>query len=179
MSTPRPTPRPAIDVLLATLGEETAMLGHLSASFSDQLAAMRDRNHAALDAATQSTNEAVHALDALRQKRQRQLALVARLLGVDEPQVLPVADALVVADDPAPDLADRLRAARDRVRHLAQEAQQKGQALEFALQYAMNLGRDVMTSLHGSSAPAAGRVYTAGGYAAPAAPGRTLFNTVG
>lgn len=138
-----------------TLEQERAALGALGDTFAEHRSALAERDRERMDEVTHRTNELVARLDQLRQARQRQLRLLGRVLRVESDRI----EDLVAALRKHPGggaTADRLLALRDGVRRQAGAAQEQCQAAEYALQYAIGLGHDLLHLLRtgGSTAPA-------------------------
>lgn len=171
----RPDPAPVAAQLLGTLEREREALDALDRALAGQLDALRSREPAAFDAATDTAAEAVAALGRLRPARDRQTHLLARLLGRpaddETPDLLPLADAL-----PDRAQANALRAVRSSLRARAEAVQARCAELEFALGVAVRLGRELLQVLQPPDG--AGRVYTASGSARPASP-RSLVDHTG
>ena len=76
--------------------------------------------------------------------------------------------------------AQRLRTLRDDVRNQAAETQQQCRDLEFSLQYAIDLGRDLIHAVQGlDTAAHSTRTYTPGGATREAPPSRSFLNKLG
>lgn len=181
MPTPPEGLAPIVDTLLATLSEERAVLDALRAQFAQQLDALRCGTRAPLEGAMHKANDLLGRLDELRRTRERQTRLLARMLALDPgdaPAVQPVAEALQARG--ADGAAQRLRAVRCEVRQGAADVQRQGQALGFALQYAIGLGREMLSLLYQTDATAPQATYTAAGQTtAAAAPAHSLVNRLG
>jgi hypothetical protein len=114
----------------------------------------------------------------LRQTRERQTRLLARVLEVQETSIARLAGRL--REDTATELlAGQLDDIRADVVARAQETQKKGQVLGFALQYAASLGREMMQAVHGIQVPVSSAVYTAAGNVAHGLPSTSYVNQVG
>ncbi len=174
MDTPSAPPTTVTDALLATLADEAATLDRLADAAAAQLDTLRTGDHVRFEEAGHATADVVAELDRVGQTRARQQRLLARTVGADEALGLDaLAGHLSEAD------AVRLREARDRLRSAATVADARCDALAFALHYAVELGRETLAAWQGLAAPRPARVYTAGGAAAPAAPGRAFLNQTG
>ncbi len=167
------------DKLLRTMQEERAALGALHAQLTRQLDALRGRSRAPLEDATHAANDLLGRLDGLRQTRARQTRLLRRLLNLDPnaSALAPVAEALEARG--AGDAARRLRHARQDVRAAAAAVQQQGEALSYALQYAIGLGREMLSLLHQADAAAPPATYTAAGQTAATTSAHSLVNHLG
>ncbi|GIV59743.1 flagellar protein FlgN [Rhodocaloribacter litoris] len=185
MNTPPDTPRlqgikGIADNLLETLRQEAATLDRLHACFEAQHEALRRREHAALDERTVEVNELVHALEQLRQARLRQARLLGRLLQLDEApdSLAPLVDALAARPETA-ETAQRLQAARERIREQARHTRQRCEAYEFALRYAVRLSDEMLQALRDLDVPPPAKVYTATGATSQTSTRRSVVNKVG
>jgi hypothetical protein len=174
----RPDPSPAVDQLLATLARERDALAALDSALTRQFDALRARETPAFETATDDASEAVAALGRLHLARERQVRLLARLLGVgteggEVPALAPLADALAPRDRAR---ADALRALRNTLRDAAEAVQRRQQELTFALDVAVRLGHELLAAWQ--QPDAAGRVYAGDGRARPAS-ARPLLDRVG
>jgi hypothetical protein len=177
MTTTPSSARPVVDTLLATLEQESAVLGTLGDALGVQLAALRGREHDALQTGAERTSEAVAELDRLRLVRERQTRLLGRVLGLetDDAALLPLADALAPHDA---EQASRLRTLRDDVRARAETADAQSQELAFALNVAVRLGRQMLQAWQHVEAPLPSQHYTAAGRTTPTPP-RPFVNHLG
>jgi ribosomal 50S subunit-associated protein YjgA (DUF615 family) len=171
-------PLEMVDTLIATLEDEYQALQALSASFQAQLNILHQKNLDGLEDATLQASEAVSQLNRLTQARTRQLRLVGRLLNAgDDPDVGAITDA-VDALDGGDARADRLRTLRQQMRAEADATQQQSAALRYALQYAADLGREMIAFLRGATASAPAQVYTDSGQS-PDTDRDSLVNQIG
>lgn len=180
LSNPPSQPGPAslAGTLLSTLQEEHAALVLLTEQFDAQLNALLNRDAEQLETATHNVAECMNGLMRLRQTRERQTRLLARVLEVQETSIARLAGRL--REDTATEpLAGQLDDIRANVVARAQETQKKGQVLGFALQYAASLGREMMQAVHGIQVPVSSAVYTAAGNVAHALPSTSYVNQVG
>jgi len=167
-----------VDTLITTLDDEYTALQALSASFEKQLAILREKHLDGLEGATLETSDAVADLDRLTQARTRQMRLVGRMLGLDEsPELDAVADAVDALDDGAA-RAEQLRTLRQRMRTEAAAVQRQSDELRYALQYAADLGREMIAFLRGATSTAPAQVYTDSGQS-PNADRDSLVNQIG
>jgi hypothetical protein len=166
--------------LIATLRAEREALERLTMHFDEQIEAIRNRLPEALDLATELANDEVNALASLRQTRERQMRLLGRVLHADTDTVTlhQLAD-LLARTAGASTVGFDLLDARAHVRDQAHATRVRCEELEFALQYAARLGRELVHALHGLDAAAPTRVYTARGNAALATAPRPFVNRVG
>lgn len=166
--------------LQTTLEQEEATLSRLASLFDAQLDALRRRQQETLEQITLQVNEEVHALGRLRQARERQARLLGRLLKL--PQDAEALQHLAEALSAIPGAMDQGRAlleARDRVRAQADEAKQRCDEFEFALHYAVRLGREMLQVIQDLDIPPPTRVYTARGKSTQATPPSSFLNQVG
>ena len=150
--------------LLGTLQEERDTLGRLCLRFEDQLRALREHRHDLLEQATTLSSEEVCKLAGLRTARERHMRLLGRVLHLEsEGHSLSVLASRLDALDQGKRMSAQLLALRRELREKAAESQQRCDELRFTLQYATQLGREMIRALHGLDAAAPGRVYTAAG----------------
>ncbi|GIV61753.1 MAG: hypothetical protein KatS3mg044_0619 [Rhodothermaceae bacterium] len=166
--------------LLATLGQETEALARLHACFDAHMAALQSRDAERLEALTIELNETVHGLETLRQARERQARLLQRLLRMegDAPNLEALADALANHPGTA-DTVAALREARRQLREQAHRTSKRCEEYEFALQYAVRLGRETLQVLQDLDVPPPARIYTATGQTSQTQPPRSVVNRVG
>ena len=166
--------------LLATLRQEEETLARLHETFNDQIEALRRHRHEVLESSTAQVNEAVHAMEGLRKARERQARLLGRLLGLEAGDVS--IEGLATALENLPDAAgqaQRLREARGRIHERARQTRQRCEEFEFALQYAVKLGREMLQVMQDLDVPPPARIYTASGDATQTAQPRSLVNKMG
>ncbi|HEX7069266.1 MAG TPA: hypothetical protein VF190_00605 [Rhodothermales bacterium] len=166
--------------LLSTLESEAETLGRLGHTFELQLEALRNRQQDLLEQSTLQANDEVANLARLRQMRERQMRLLGRTLDLNADSAT-LSDMLDrMATDPRSHvLVGRLRTARGLVHARARETQDRCIALEGALQFAVQVGREMMHALQGLDQPVPAPVYTAQGGARQASAPRSLLNHVG
>ncbi len=166
--------------LLTTLESEADTLLRLSQTFELQLEALRNRQQDLMEEATIQANHEVANLTRLRQMRERQMRLLGRTLdlSLEEAALADMLDRMSL-DPGMASLVERLRTARSTVHNRARETQARCQALEGALQFAVQVGREMMQALQGLDLPAAASVYTARGGAQQASGPRSLLNQMG
>jgi hypothetical protein len=181
-TTPRPGgPVPLAESLAKTLQEEHDALGRLAALFEEHREALRTHRQDLLEEATLQTNEVVSTLDRLRQARDRQMRLLGRVLRVasSPPSIPPLAAALAALEGGG-DAAQRILDLREALHAQAAHVQYQCRDLEFALSYALDLGREMIQALQGvDAATAPARVYTPKGAAAQQTGARSFLNTLG
>jgi ribosomal 50S subunit-associated protein YjgA (DUF615 family) len=168
-----------VDTLITTLDDEYKALQALSASFEKQLSILHQQHLDGLEDATLETSDAVADLDRLTQARTRQMRLVGRMLGIDDdaPDLGAVAAAVDDLDDGSA-RAEQLRTIRQRMRTEAAAVQQQSGELRYALQYAADLGREMIAFLRGATSTAPAQVYTDSGQS-PNADRDSLVNQIG
>lgn len=173
-----------VDELISTLEAEHDALQALSARFEDQLAILRQKHLEGLEDATLQTSEAVAELDRLTQARTRQMRLVGRMLDLEH--AAPTEDTsdlgavLMAVDDldGGSDRADRLRTLRQRMKAEARAVKQQSEELRYALQYAADLGREMIAFLRGATSSAPAQVYNDAGQS-PDTDRDSLVNEIG
>lgn len=173
-------PAALVQPLLETLRQEDEALQVLHACFDAQLEALRQRDQEQLQQATLRVNEGLATLERLRQARERQTRLSARVLHLNEEQA--TLQELGQALEQQPDtafLAPHLLAAREQVRTRAAQTRLRCEEFEFALQYAIQLGREMLHVLQNLDAPPPSRVYTANGGIGQTSTPRSFLNKVG
>lgn len=165
--------------LAGTLLEEERALTRLAGLFEEQLEALRMHQSGVLDHATTRTTEEISTLGQIRHTRERQVRLLCRMLRVTtNPSILALTGALNEMAG-AGAVAAELQAIRERVRTRAEAAQARCDEMEFALQYAIQLGREIVQTLQGVGGAGSARVYTAAGGTRIGTPSRSLLNTKG
>lgn len=166
--------------LLSTLQEEATLLDQLRGCFDEQMDALRGQAPDRLETATQDANEIVNRMNQLRQVRLRQMRLMGRVLRLDSAPV--TLAALAEALQATPDgrtVSQQLLDTRTTLRSLARTTQQQCEDLEFTLQYALQLGREMLETIKGLDTPPPTKVYTARGDARQTTTPRSLLNRVG
>lgn len=167
-------PQPAVDALLKTLDLEGETVHRLADALARQLEALQTNQQEPLMDATDDASRAVSEMHRLRQVRERQIRLLARLLGLEEPSAARLADALA---DRHPGLADRLQTALNSLRASVHTTRERSDELAFALHVATHIGREMLLAWQHMDAPTQG--YTAGGTESNAALPRPLVNQFG
>lgn len=167
-----------VEELIRTLRNEHEALRTLTQRFQAQLDILRQQNLDGLEDATLHTSEAVAQLDRLTQARTRQTRLVGRMLEVDAPPDLTKIAEAVRGLDADHDLPDRLLALREQMRAQAKTTQRISDELEYALQYAAALGREMIAFLRGATSPPPAQVYTDSGQS-PDSDKDSLVNQIG
>lgn len=171
-------PLEMVDTLISTLEDEYQALQTLTTHFQDQLGILRQKHLDGLEDATLKASDAVSQLDRLTQARTRQMRLVGRMLGLDDTPELEAIAAAVEDLDDGRGPADRLRTLRERIRAEADASQRQSEELRYALQYAADLGREMIAFLRGATSTAPAQVYTDSGQS-PDADRDSLVNQIG
>jgi hypothetical protein len=183
MNTPTSIPTPTgadglVHGLIRTLRQEEAELVRLAAQFERQLDALRDQRQDEHEQALHEASETLGILGQLRVQRERQMRLLSRVFRVDEDATI---QHLAAAVDRHPGTgpwgADLLEA-RAAVCEQAAAARRICEQLDFALQYAVSLGREMVQAIQDLDGPSP-CVYTATGHTSRAAMPRSLVNKVG
>jgi hypothetical protein len=177
---PSSGPAALVQPLLETLRQEEETLLKLHGCFEAQVEALRLHDQERLQQATLQVNEGVAALERLRQARERQARLAARVFHLNEEQATLQALEEALRQQPeAATLASLLHTAREQVRLRAAQTRQRCEDFEFALHYAMRLGHEMLQVLQNLDTPPPARVYTAHGGIGQASPPRSFLNKVG
>lgn len=167
--------------LLETLEEEFASLARMQDQFDRQIAAVRDHDQEGVEETAIRTSDEVNILTRLKQTRDRQTRLLGRVLRLegDVISMTEISNALLSGAATA-DVGARVAELREKVRDQAQLTQERCRDLEFALQYAVHLGRELLQAVQGIDTPAGGRHYTSSGSTVESKSGqRSLLNRVG
>lgn len=173
---PSAGPAALVASLVETLESEHASLARLTGHFERQIEALRGRRQDLIDEATSETSDEVNALARLKQIRDRQMRLLGRVLRL-ESDGTSIQDVARSLDADAAPLAARLIELRDQIRSQASQAQDRCRDLEFTLQYAVHLGRELLHAMQGVDAPPVH--YTSKGDAVESAGNRSFLNRVG
>ena len=166
--------------VLATLKDELDALVRLRGRFDDHVVALRKRDKEQLDEATNRTNDEVNALARLKNTRDRKLRLLGRVLHLDTDEVS--VDEVVRRLDGEQETARtavEIRRLREEIRSEALTAQSRCRDVEFALEHAVHLGRDLLQALKGEPSTASTRVYTPSGDAVESSGASSFLNRVG
>ncbi|MEM1042291.1 MAG: flagellar export chaperone FlgN [Bacteroidota bacterium] len=167
-------PQPAVESLLKTLDQEGEAVERLAEALGEQLAALQTNHQETLMDATDEASRAVSEMHRLRQVRERQTRLLARLLHVKASSSGELAEALATHSQP---LADRLRTAHEALRARVHATREQSDELAFALHVAAHIGREMLLAWQHAEAPS--RVYTAGGTGSDVTPPRPFVNHLG
>lgn len=166
--------------LLETLEEEHEALARLGDHFDAHILALRERRHEQLDEATNRTNDEINALAKLKQTRDRKMRLLGRVLQVDAtPATVDDVSTALQQDAATITIAEEIRGARERIRTQALRTQKRCRDLEFALEYAVHLGRELLQTVTGIDSSGSGKVYTSRGGAVESTPHRSFVNRTG
>ena len=179
-SIPKPSgPDGLVHGLIETLRQEEAELTRLAAHFEHQLDAIRGQRQQEHEQAMDAASETIGTLGSLRARRERQARLLCRVLrlGSDAATLQQLAAAIDSHPDTEPWGADLLEA-RAAVREQAKTTRRICEQLDFALQYAVGLGREMLQAMQDLHTPPTS-VYTATGHTSRAAAPRSLVNKVG
>lgn len=169
-----------VKALIEALREEEAELGKLEAQFQRQLDALREQQHERQEQAMHEASETVGTLDRLRTRRERQMRLLGRVLKIEGEETSLRQFAAAIDSHPATEpLGADLLEARAAVREQAQKTRQICEHLDFALQYAVSLGRDMLQAMQDLDRPPPPCVYTARGNTSRARTPRSFVNKVG
>lgn len=153
-------------------------MGDLQLHFEQQLEALRAHHTERIEQATEQTHEFMSRLDQLRQVRERHMRLLSRVV-----QAAPSASLEELAEALRPlsggaGLRTAILDARAAVKQQAARTQKRCTELEFALQYAVQLSRDLLLAVQGLDVPPPAGVYTSSGQSTPTTP-RSLVNRIG
>lgn len=152
---------PIVQTLIDTLEEEHEALTDLADALERQLTVLRQKDLDELESATHRTSEAATRLDNVSTTRKRQMRLVARMLDAEEDATLDtLAEAARTASDASEDTPDRLHALRTRIRKQAHHVETVAEELEYALQYAASVGREMIAFLRGAPSQPTAQGYT-------------------
>lgn len=167
--------------LLDTLEEECASLARLQDQLNRQMAAIREHDQQAVEETAIRTSDEVNILARLKLTRDRQIRLLGRVLRIEGETISlrEVAEALETAEATRR-IGMRLADLRDDVSAQAGETRERCRDLEFALEYSVHLGRELLQAIQGVDMAAGGRHYTSHGSAVESAgTQRSFLNRVG
>lgn len=175
-----PGPEALASSLLATLKDEFASLVRLRGHFDEHILALREREKARIDEATHRTNDEINVLAKLKHQRDRKMRLLGRVLRVEEdhPTIEAVAQKLHETELTT-EAAVEIRRLRRNIRAEAVRTRKRCLDLEFALEYAVHLGRDLLQVLQGMSPAGSSKVYTPKGGAIESSGTSSFVNKVG
>ena len=176
----QPGPEALASSLLTTLEEEYDALVRLRGHFDDHILALRRREKAGIEEAANRTNDEVNLLARLKQTRDRKMRLLGRVLQMDaEEATLDNLVSRLGAKTPTTEAAEELRRRREAIRREALRTRQRCRDLEFALEYAVHLGRDLLHALHGAAPSGSTKVYTSHGGTKESSGTTSFVNKVG
>lgn len=167
--------------LLETLREEHDALARMQDQFDRQIAAIREHDERAIEATAIRTSDEVNILARLKQTRDRQTRLLGRVLRL-EGDTITMEDVSESLEGGAAtkEIGTQLKEMREKVRAQAQLTQERCRDLEFAIQYAVHLGRELLQAIQGIDPNAGGRHYTSRGSTVESSSGqRSLLNRIG
>lgn len=167
--------------LLDTLEAEHASLLRMHDHFERQIAAVRERDHDQIEAAALHTSDEVNVLARLRQTRNRQIRLLGRVLRLekDDVSIREVAEILERSGEDD-GIGMRVLGMRENIQEQAIRTQDRCRDLEFALEYSVHLGHELLEAITGIGDPSGGRHYTSDGGAVESSQGkRSILNRVG
>ncbi|MCH8960872.1 MAG: flagellar export chaperone FlgN [Bacteroidetes bacterium] len=169
-----------VQALIESLRQEEAELRKLEAQFGRQLEALREQQPEQQEHAMHEASGTVGTLDRLRTRRERQMRLLGRVLKIEgeETPLRQFAAAIDSHPEAGPLGADLLEA-RAAVREQAKKTRQICEHLDFALQYAVGLGRDMLQAMQDLDRPPPPCVYTARGNTSRAPTPRSFVNKIG
>ncbi len=169
-----------VRTLIETLRQEKAELHKLEAQFGRQLKALREQQPEQQEHAMHEASESVGTLDRLRTKRERQMRLLGRVLKIEGEQMSlrQLATAVDSHSETQPLGVDLLEA-RAAVFEQAKKTRLLCEQLDFALQYAVSLGREMLQAMQDLDTPPPPCVYTARGHTSRAPRPRSFVNRVG
>jgi hypothetical protein len=166
--------------LLETLKDEFASLCRLRGHFDDHILALRGREKKGIDEATHRTNDEINILAGLKHQRDRKMRLLGRVLRIESAQqTIEELARRLNAEEPTAEVGAEIRRLRRNIRAEAVRTSNRCRDLEYALEYAVHLGRDLLHVLQGVSPAGATRVYTPGGGTIDASRTTSFVNRVG
>lgn len=178
-STPK-GPAALASSLVDTLQEEHDSLVRLRGHFDAHILALRHREKADITEATHETNDEINRLAGLKHQRDRKLRLLGRVLRVEgDPATIEDITETLGASDETAENARAIQRLRAQIRREAKRTQRRCRDLEFALEYAVLLGRDLLQVLQGMAPAAATKVYTPKGGAVESSGSATFVNRIG
>lgn len=166
--------------LRESLRSELTAVTRLSDLVEAQREALRSNSRQGLDDATYRVSDQLHVLDRHRLARQRQMRLLGRLLQLgDDAAGLEATAKRLAAQPETEELARELLSLRAEVRRRAQAVQRSSEEIGFALQAAVQIGRDLLQTVHDLQAPPPPNVYTPRGSSKQTVPTRSFVNRLG
>lgn len=180
LSTTQNGPDGIVRALIETLHQEEVELTQLGLHFERQLDAIREQQHEQQEQSMHEASETIGTLGQLQVKRERQMRLLGRILKVEDEQTSLQELAVALAGHPGLQTSGgELLTARAVVQERAQQTRYICEQLDFALQYAVSLGRDMIQAMQDLDTPPPPCVYTAKGHTSRAASPHSLVNKVG
>lgn len=178
-STPK-GPAALASSLVATLREEHESLVRLRSHFDAHILALRNREKEGIDTATHETNDEISVLARLKQQRDRKLRLLGRVLRLQDADAdLDTVTEALTRDVATKEQAEELAGLRADIRREAENTQKRCRDLEFALEFAVHLGRDLLQVLQGIAPASSTKVYTPKGGAVESSGSPAFVNKVG
>ncbi len=175
----QPGPEALASSLIATLQDEYESLVRLRGHFDDHILALRQREKDGIDEATHRTHDEINVLANLKNQRDRKMRLLRRVLRLEgEQSTIEDVCGRLDAEETAAEGTAEIRRLRREIRAEAVRTRKRCRDLEFALEYAVHLGRDLLQALQGTSPAVATKVYTPKGGAIESA-GNSFVNKVG
>lgn len=169
-----------VRTLIETLRQEQAELHKLEAQFGRQLKALQEQQPEQQEHAMHEASKTVGTLDQLRTKRERQMRLLGRVLKIEGEQTpLRQLAAAVDSHSETEPLGGDLLEARAAVVEQAQKTRLLCEQLDFALQYAVSLGREMLQAMQDLDTPPPPCVYTARGHTSRVSRPSSFVNRVG
>lgn len=170
---------PVIDKLVSTLQDEAAALDDLNALLAEQLGAVRSRSADVLKDLAGQTHEVTATLNELRKKRARQTRLLSRVLQVETDDRSVAALIAALEREANARESQRLSDVRRAVQERAHESRHRGETLQFALEYAAGLNRELLFAMRDAADGDETKTYTAAGQSEAAAAPRSFLNATG
>jgi len=169
-----------VEALIETLRQEADEMKRLKTHFERQLEAVRTQRLDEHEQALHEAGETVGTLGRLHIQRTRKMRLLGRVLKVEGEDV--TLQQLLAALGAHPELGASeaaLQEARAAAQAQASQAREACEHLDFALQYAVGLGREMLQAIQALDRPPPASVYTARGDTSRAAAPSSLVNKVG
>jgi hypothetical protein len=167
--------------LLETLDEEYDSLLRMHRQFEQQLAGIRGQDHSLIESAALIANDEVNILGRLKQKRDRQIRLLGRVLRLEGGTVSmqDIATSIQLSESTAA-TGEGILAMRNKIRDQAERTRERCHDLEFAIEYSVHLGRELLQAIQGVDVCGGGRHYTSKGGMVDSTPGtRSFVNRIG
>ncbi|MEX0600252.1 MAG: hypothetical protein WD021_09610 [Rhodothermales bacterium] len=166
--------------LVDTLQEEYDSLVRLRGHFDAHILALRQREKSGITDATHETNDEISRLAGLKHQRDRKLRLLGRVLRVEgDPATIEDVTQILSGSEETAEDARSIERLRTNIRREAERTQRRCRDLEFALEYAVLLGRDLLQVLQGMAPTGATKVYTPKGGAVESSGSAAFVNRIG